>query len=135
MYKSSTVDSVASPAHGVGTDSGLNDRESVGLDEAVGKLLQAFGVVSFWSALVKSSYDGIPQNVLSSGDSTEEEKMLLLAAVLEDEENLGVIFTKPALRMFNTEPQLRYTHTQRKMAQDGRWKNCPGSNRRKHSVA
>nr|CAD7569620.1 unnamed protein product [Timema californicum] len=126
MYKSSTVDSVASPAHGVGTDSGLNDRESVGLDEAVGKLLQ-----------VKFSYGGVLQNVLSSGDSTEEEKMLLLAAVLKDEENLGggVIFSKPALRLFNMEPQLRYAYTQPKMAQDESWKKCPDSNRKKHSTA
>nr|CAD7448692.1 unnamed protein product [Timema bartmani] len=40
-----------------------------------------------------------------------------------------IIFTKPALRLFNTEPKLRYAHAQRKMAQDGRWKNCPASNR------
>nr|CAD7574116.1 unnamed protein product [Timema californicum] len=51
---------------------------------------------------------------LQDRDSTEEEKMLLLAMVLEDEENLGgeVIFTKPALRLFNTEPKLRYALAQ-----------------------
>nr|CAD7195833.1 unnamed protein product [Timema douglasi] len=65
-------------------------------------------------------------------DSTEEEKMLL-AAVLEDEDNLegGVIFTKPSLALFNMEPKLRYAHAQRKMARDGRWENWPASNLKK----
>nr|CAD7446543.1 unnamed protein product [Timema bartmani] len=44
--------------------------------------------------------------LLSPGYSTEEEKMLLFAVVLV------VIFTKPALRLFNTEPKIRYTHAQ-----------------------
>nr|CAD7445883.1 unnamed protein product [Timema bartmani] len=48
--------------------------------------------------------------------------MILLAVVLEDEENLGVIVTKPAPRLFNMEPKLRYAHAQRKIAQDERWK-------------
>nr|CAD7256730.1 unnamed protein product [Timema shepardi] len=47
-----------------------------------------FSVVSFLSAPVKLSYDGFLQNVLlSSDDGTEKEKILQLAAVLQDEEN------------------------------------------------
>nr|CAD7462700.1 unnamed protein product [Timema tahoe] len=58
------------------------------------------------------------EGYITTGYNIEEEKMLLLAVVLEDEENLegGVIFTKPALHLFNTE---RYADAQRKMAQDG----------------
>nr|CAD7403178.1 unnamed protein product [Timema poppensis] len=59
-------------------------------------------------------------------DLDTEEKMLLLAAVLEDENKLGG--GGEAQRLFNTEHKLRYAHAQRKMAQDGRWKNCPASN-------
>nr|CAD7586532.1 unnamed protein product [Timema genevievae] len=46
-----------------------------------------------------------------------KKKMLLLAAFLEDDEDLGggVIFTKPALRLFNTEPKLRYAHAQQEV--------------------
>nr|CAD7204695.1 unnamed protein product [Timema douglasi] len=51
---------------------------------------------------------------IEAGDSTEEEKILLLAAVLIYEDNLGggVIFTKLALRQFNTEPKLWYALAQ-----------------------
>nr|CAD7263420.1 unnamed protein product [Timema shepardi] len=63
----------------------------------------------FFSSLIPSTL-GLAS--VTADDSTEEEKMLLLAAVLDDEEKLGggVIFTKPALRLFNTEPELRYAH-------------------------
>ncbi|CAG2053632.1 unnamed protein product [Timema podura] len=52
----------------------------------------------------------------------------------KDDEPKYVIFLKPALRLFNTENKLQYAHVQSKMAQDGRWKNCPAINRKKHSL-
>ncbi|CAG2067518.1 unnamed protein product, partial [Timema podura] len=39
------------------------------------------------------------------------------------------IFNNPATHLFNAYPKLRYAHAQRKMAQDGKWKNCSASNR------
>nr|CAD7440841.1 unnamed protein product [Timema bartmani] len=54
---------------------------------------------------------------------------------IETIKEFAFVYSQPALCLFNTEHRLRYAHARRKMAQDGRWKNCPASNRKKRSEA